>query len=72
MLDCYTYSGEPIFLDQEDMNYEEWAFLCRIFGFEGKDPREYVRFVFETFEACVKQRPRPSESILEVELNAEG
>ena len=64
MLDCYRYSGEPIFLDNVDMTDEEWAFLCRIFGFGGKDPSQFVRFTIETYEACVKPEKE--------ELDAEG
>lgn len=62
MLNCYKYSGEPIFLDQEDMTDEEWVFLCRIFGFEGKDPSEYIRFTIESFEACVKSTKEEPDS----------
>lgn len=58
MVNCYDYSGEPIFLDNTDMTDEEWAFLCRILGFEGDDPSKYVRFTIESFEACVKGEKR--------------
>lgn len=58
MVTSIRYYGEPVFIDPDDMTNEEWAFLCRILGFEGDDPSKYVRFTIESFEACVKGEKR--------------
>ena len=42
MINTYLYhSSEPIILEPEDMDKDEWAFICKILGING-DKCEWI------------------------------